>query len=229
MANEAAWFEAIGAGDQAQVASLLAREPALLAAQHASGASAVLWAVYTQHSDIAQFLIVQGATVTRYEAAALGLTEVLAQRISEAPESVNDCAPDGFTALGLAAFFGQPAAVDLLLAHGAQPNVASQNSQRVAPLHSAVAHQQVAIARTLIEHGAGVDARQEGGFTPLHEAANIGSLALVRLLLDAGAAVNLADDKGKTALTYALANGNAEVIALLTQHGATDPATAQTS
>ena len=219
MSSTQDFFAAIQAGDVAQVVELLAREPSLREAKNASSASAVLWAVYTGQRDIARLLVANGAMVTLYEAAALGLTEHLARILGADPQRVNDYAADGFTAMGLAAFFGQGEAVEMLLARGALPNRASNNAQRVTPLHSAVAHQHVAIARMLIAHGAEVDARQESDFTPLQEAAHHGSVELVRMLLAAGATVDLRNAFGKTALDYAQENGNAEVTALLEQKG----------
>jgi ankyrin repeat protein len=167
------------------------------------------------HPAIARWLIAQGAPVTIFEAAALGLDAGLERLVASDIASVNDFAADGFTALGLAAFFGHAAAVDTLLAHGANPNLAANNAQRVAPLHSAAAHDHIAIARTLIAHGADVNATQEGDVTPLQEAAHHGSVELTRLLLDAGAQIDARNQQGKTALDYARENGNSEVIALL--------------
>jgi uncharacterized protein len=221
MQAQQAFFQAIQAGDQESVSAQLAGEPSLRAAHNAGGTSAILWAIYTGQDAMARFLVAQGAEVTLYEAAALGLTEQLAPLLVANPQGVNLHATDGFTALGLAAFFGQAGAVELLLAHGAQPSLASTNAQHVAPLHSAVAHQHEAIARMLIVQGADVDARQESGVTPLHEAAHHGSVALVSLLLDASATINQRNDQGVTALQYAQENGDRETIALLTQRGAT--------
>jgi ankyrin repeat protein len=206
---------AIRDGDSARVKALVARNPDLLTTPTSSGASSVLWAVYTGHPEIAQWLIAAGAPVTIFEAAALGLGEDLTRRLASDPVSVNAFAPDGFTALGLAAFFGHREAVETLLAYGANPNQAANNAQRVAPLHSAAAQDRLAIARILIAHGADVNATQEGEVTSLQEAAHHGAVEFVRLLLGAGADIGARNQQGQTALDYAREHGNAEVIALL--------------
>ena len=52
---------------------------------------------------------------------------------------MSEYAPDGFTPVALAAFFGQPAAVKALIAAGADVNAAAKNGLKVAALHAAVA------------------------------------------------------------------------------------------
>ena len=75
----------------------------------------------------------------------------------------------------------------MLLDRGADPNAVSRNPMAVQPLHSAAASRAVGIITMLLDHGADVNARQQGGWTPLHAAAIFGDLALVELLLKNGA------------------------------------------
>ena len=53
--------------------------------------------------------------------------------------AAHSVAPDGFFALGLAAFFGHTETVTWLLDHGADVNQNASNAQRVTALHGAVA------------------------------------------------------------------------------------------
>jgi ankyrin repeat protein len=122
---------------------------------------------------------------------------------------------DGFTPLGLAAFFGQADAARTLLDHDADPNIASQNAMRVAPLHSAVAAQRLDISAELLRRGADVNAVQADDFTPLHEAAQNGQVAMIELLLAHGADLTARKSDGQTPLDVAEAHGQAAAAALL--------------
>ena len=61
-----------------------------------------------------------------------------------------------------------------------------------------------AIARELLDAGAPLDARNDGGGTPLHRAASRGYAPIAELLLARGADVNALDNLGRTPLGIAL-------------------------
>jgi len=207
-------FDAVRKGNAAEVSKLLDADPALLGARR-SGVSALLFAVYVGHPDIARIFLDRGADPDVFEASATGEIGRLEKRLAEDPSRANAVAADGFTPLGLAAFFRQRDAVRLLLARGARVNVASQNAQRVAPLHSAVAGGDEGIVADLLAHGADVEARQELGFTPLHNAATEGNETIIRLLLDRGADRSARSDSGKTAEEIARDRGRGQAAELL--------------
>lgn len=190
-------FEAIQKGNAREVSKLLEEDRALVDAKK-SGVSALLTAVYHRHPEIARIFVEHGAMLDVFEASALGDVERLRELLAEDSSRANAFAPDGFTPLGLAAFFGHPEAVRLLLENGADPNLASANAQRVAPLHSAVAGGKVEIVRMLLARGADVHARQDLGFTALHGAAVGGGEEMIRLLLDHGADPAARNVAGKT-------------------------------
>lgn len=73
----------------------------------------------------------------------------------------------------------------------------------VAPLHVAVANQNLELAKFLLDHGADVNARDGDGRTPLHFAVNRRDLDLIRLLLDAKADPDAKDSAGETPLAAA--------------------------
>ena len=190
-------FEAIQKGNAREVSKLLEEDRALVDAKK-SGVSALLTAVYHRHPEIARLFVEHGAMLDVFEASALGDVERLRELLAEDSSRANAFAPDGFTPLGLAAFFGHPEAVRLLLENGADPNLASANAQRVAPLHSAVAGGKVEIVRMLLARGADVHARQDLGFTALHGAGVGGGEEMIRLLLDHGADPAARNVAGKT-------------------------------
>lgn len=200
-------FQAIERGDKETVASLLAAQPALVSARNADGVSATLYSLYYREPEIAESLASSGAEMTVFEASALGHAETLRELLDSDSAQANAVSPDGFTPLGLAAFFGQPETARMLLEHGADPNIASRNAMRVAPLHSAVAAQRLDIAEELLRHGADVNAAQADDFTPLHEAAQNGQVAMIDLLLRHGANLDARKSDGQTSLDVARAAG----------------------
>lgn len=208
-------FEAIKHGDMAQVEALLAADADLARARTGDGVSAVLLALYYDQTAIAERLIAQAGPLNIFEAAAAGRAAEAGELLAADPALANAVAPDGFSPLGLAAFFGRPDVAALLVAHGAAVNKASENRMRVMPLHSAVASRQREITALLLEHGADVNAAQADDFTPLHEAAQNGDLDLAQLLLRYGADAQARKADGQSALDLARAYQHPDVVALL--------------
>lgn len=213
--------DAIKQNDNARVETILAADPALVNAKTEDGISMVMLALYYGRNDIAKSLVTHNAQLDLFDAAALGDVDRARGWLAMQPQLANTIAPDGFTALGLASFFGHLHVVDALLEYHADPNIAAQNAMRVAPLHSAVAGNHFAVAAKLVEAGANVNAVQADGFTPLMGAAQNGNAELTRLLLDHGADRNARTDKNAsqfanmTALDFANLSKNGEVVALL--------------
>lgn len=161
------------------------------------GLSPALHALYRGETAEAETLLPDEPNV--FEAAAFGREERLEELLAGDPGLARAFSGDGFTALHLAAFFGHPEAVRLLLDAGADPNAVGTSDQigPVQPLHSAAATGRSDCARLLLERGAGVNARQGGGFTALHAAAASSDAELARLLLAAGANATAKTDDGR--------------------------------
>jgi len=90
--------------------------------------------------------------------------------------------------------------LELLLAHGADPNVHDQCGNT--PLHLAVAAKALLMLENLLDAGASIDAKDGQGRTALHWAAISQIVAIVNVLLDAGADPNAQDCDGNTPLHY---------------------------
>jgi ankyrin repeat protein len=183
-----------------------------------TGPSRILKALYHGQKDVVNELLASGIELNVYEAAGTGQTQRLRELIAADPSLVNSHAPDGFTPLGLAIFFGHAETVNALIDAGADVNLASRESMKVSPLASASAAGQLEIARLLIARGANVNARAAGDFTPLHESAASGRMEFAKLLLENGADVNARTADGKTPLDYAREHNRAEMVQLLSKY-----------
>jgi uncharacterized protein len=208
-------FEAIAKGDLDRVQKLLAEDAKLAGARDAQGLSAVTQARYRGHDDIVDALLEAEPELDVFEAAAVGRIERVRELLDRDPALVSAFSPDGFTPLHLAAFFGHPEIVRLLVEHGADTQAIARNPMQVMPLHSAAAARQLEISKLLVDGGADVNAAQERGFTPLHEAAQNGDVELTRLLLERGADRERAAEDGRRAADFAAAGRHDEVLALL--------------
>jgi ankyrin repeat protein len=79
MSDAAKFFQAIQAGDENTVNTLLEAEPGLAGAKNEQGLSAVLAAVYTGRNEIRDLLLARGAPLELHEAAAAGRLEKVRQ------------------------------------------------------------------------------------------------------------------------------------------------------
>jgi uncharacterized protein len=180
-------FGAIEAGNAEEVARILADDPALAASRSPDGVSAVLWARYRGRPDVVEAVLAAGPVLDVFDAAALGRLARLVELVDDDPGEANTWSTDGFSPLGLAAFFDQPDAVRYLIEQGADVAAVARNPMRVQPLHSAAASRSVESARLLLAAGADPDAEQHGGWTPLMAARRHGDQELIALLLAYGA------------------------------------------
>ena len=207
-------FDLIRQGDAEQIRTLLAADPALANSRTPEGASLVLWAVYTRHPELAP-LVLGSRPPDFFEACALGAGSCIVELLAVDRQLVEQYSADGFTALGLAAFFGHHEAARLLLETGAKPNQASRNALHVTPLHSACAAGHAAVAYLLLQHGADPNAAESNGMTPVHTAAGTGNREIAALLLDAGADRARQSRDGSTPAAIARQYGHPEIAAEL--------------
>lgn len=203
-------FGAIKSGRIDEVKQLIQQNPALKDARDASGASAVLVASYNMKPDVVDALVALGAPIDIFEASVLGKVDRIQEILKSNPGRVSEYAPDGFTPVALAAFFGQPAAVKALIAGGADVRAAAKNALKVQALHAAVAGRNLEIVKAVLAAGADPNAQQQAGFRPMHEAGTNANRALADLLLAHGADPTLPNDEGKTAIDLARDKGHGE-------------------
>uniref|UniRef100_A0A2K6GDP2 Poly [ADP-ribose] polymerase n=1 Tax=Propithecus coquereli TaxID=379532 RepID=A0A2K6GDP2_PROCO len=88
------------------------------------------------------------------------------------------------------------------------------------PLHFAAGFGRKDVVEYLLQNGANVQARDDGGLIPLHNACSFGHAEVVNLLLRHGADPNARDNWNYTPLHEAAIKGKIDVCIVLLQHGA---------
>ena len=180
------YFRAIGADDEAAVASLLRRgfDPNTL---DPKGQHGLLLAFREKSVKVAETLIRWPKTTVEVRTSA-----------DESP-------------LMFAALNGQLELARLLISRGADVNKPGW-----APLHYAATRGHLAVMSLLLEHHAYIDASSPNGTTPLMMAAHYGTPSAVKLLLEAGADPLLKNEQSLTAIDFAHRNqrqDSADIIA----------------
>ena len=131
---------------------------------------------------------------------------------------IEAAANNGDTALMIASFTRNTAAVKALLAHGAEVN-----RHGWTPLHYAAAVGDVEIVQLLLDKSAYVDAESPNKTTPLMMAARGGQTNVAKVLIEAGADVALKNDQGLNAVDFALKNEHRDTAELIRSAGKPAP------
>ncbi len=181
------------------------------------GISLLQFAAYCRNQKAIDLLKKYQSDLNIFESSSLGDLDKIESILNQNSSLINDYSSDGFTALGLACFFGHYSVVEYLLSKNASANLASNNAFKVAPLHSACAISNLDIASLLIQNGADVNARQQQGVTPLHSAAHNGQKELVQLLILNGAECTAKMDNGKTPYDMAIEKEFYEIAEMILQ------------
>jgi ankyrin repeat protein len=204
-------FDSIRANDPAAVERLLEANPSLVKARSGE-TSAILFAVYHGHPEIARLFVERGATLSFAEAIALGDAVRVKEMLARDATLANAYSDDGYPALGLAIFFRHPEIARHLAELGADVNAAARNAQKVAPLHAAAAVGDREMVRFLLERGANANARQQEGFAPIHTAGQHGDIEMAADLVKHGADPAAAADDGRTAADFAREKGKQDFV-----------------
>lgn len=199
---------------------MVSAEPGLIDARGRTGDSAILTAVYHRQKEIVNLLVARGATLTVFEACAAGEVERVERLVDEDSATVNSYSHDGWTPLHLAAYFGYPKVIELLLGRDAEVRARSKNTNGNTALHAALAGNHTFAAGLLIGAGADVNAIDDAGWRPLHIATANNNLDAMKALIAQGAEVAAANTEGQTPLSLAQEKNRREAAALLRRHGA---------
>lgn len=202
-------------GKKEDLIALLDRSPELAAQKTSRQLSPILFACYLKKPAMAEILINYLEEVALFEAVALGRFDWVAHQVVKNPQQINQCSELGFTALGLAIYFGHEDITRYLLLKGADVNQPAKNASGLYPLHSALVNKNNTLAKMLLEAGAEVTIQEVSGITPLHLAASQGNLEMIICLLEAGADVLAKTKGGKTPGDWAADNGWTDIARIL--------------
>jgi ankyrin repeat protein len=201
--------------DEVAIRELLAKDSSILLKTTSQGVSPLMLSCYFNKPTITNAIIDFLENLTLFEAAAAGKFDEVAHLVFKFPSTINDYSEDGFTALGLACFFGNEEVARYLVLKGADVNLVSNNGYHVAPLHSAIAGNFTSIAKMLLENDANVNVFQTSGTSPLHLAAQHGNIEVIIALLEKGADVNVRMEGGKLPSDLAKDKGFLEIAEIL--------------
>ena len=178
--------------------------------QDPDGWTALMTACATHHVDCALYLI--SCNVNLELAAKDGWTalmiaidhnqEEIVKALLDAGAKTGKFNYSGACELCIAAKY--PRLAELLLEHGANPNQPHPKLPLVKPLFLTLSHCKDAhpdFVRTLVKHGAEVNAQTKEGQTPLM--VSVMNAGITKALLECGADSSLRDQDGETALDYA--------------------------
>ena len=208
-------FAAIESGEVDRVQAMLDDHPTLATSRDAEGVSALMRARYRFDEALTDAVRTRVPDLDVFEAASFGDVERVTELLVIDSPSIDARSGDGFTALHLAAFFGQVDAARLLVTHGADVDAHGTGWMTGTALHSAASVRHADVVRVLLEAGADSNARQSGGWTPLHAAARNGDPRSVALLLAAGSDPAAVNDEGASVLQMSQQSGDEEAIAMI--------------
>ena len=222
MGDEDDLLKAAQKNDLAKAQEILDRHPSLLRMRTPNG-TLVLTATFYGAADVVKMLLARTPedALNLYEAATVGNARRLKTILGQSRVRVNESTPEeGFTPLSLAAFFGHPEAVKVLLEYGADVNLKPPSRFANTAVDAAVSGDHADVVRILLAAGANPNVTSEANYTTLHKAAVHGNLDVVRMLLDHGADVHAVRDGGHTPMDDAKEKGHVAIADLLRARGA---------
>src|SRR2546429_2917778 len=164
MGDEDDLLKAAQKNDATKLASILDRNPSLLR-MHTPNGTLVLTAMYYDAADAVKTLLDRTPedALNLYEAATVGNERRLKTILGQSRVRVNEPnKEEGFTPLGLAAFFGHPEAIKVLLEHGADVNLKLPSRFANTAVDAAVSGNRAEAVRILLAAGADPNPRSEG-------------------------------------------------------------------
>lgn len=137
---------------------------------------------------------------------------------TKALDTIDEQDENGLTALIWAAWEENNTAIEVILKHGANPNIADNRGRT--PLIISVLKQNITGIQTLIQYEADTNQQDHLGMTPLMWAVSEENLHIISMLLCTDANPNIKDAQGRTALIWAARKGKKNILGILLKVGA---------
>ncbi len=166
--------------DLDKVKAMLAENPALLNENAVWIETPVQAAAHVGNTEIAEYLLDQGAPLDICTAAMLGLTDEVELMLKEDPDLVNATGAHNIPLMFYPMLYGRLNIAELLLAAGTSVNPAEDGSQ--SPLHGAVLFEEETMVRWLLNHDANPYAVDFEGKTAFDRAEEKGYTSIADLL-----------------------------------------------
>jgi ankyrin repeat protein len=205
-------------GGHKEIAELLIANGADINSKDKEGHTSLYYAVSNEDKDMVEFLVTKGADVHLVpekgypllsHAVWSGNRDIVELLVAHGARfDVKD--QDGFTAFRYAASQGNRELVEFFVAKGAD----------ISSLHMAACVGDLARVESFVEEGAGVDAKDELGWTPLYWAASTGQEEVAKFLIANGANVNVGANNNRTSLHQAAQAGWQKLAELFISEGA---------
>jgi uncharacterized protein len=153
-----------------------------------------------------------------FDAARVGRVDIL-KGLLDAGYPIDAADSHGYTAVILAAYDGQPAALNFLLSAGANACVGDRHGNTA--LMGTLFKGETAISRRLLEAHCPIDQTNGAGETALGFATLFSRLDMIPLLVKDGADPNHIDGRGQSLLQIALSHDSTDAANALREAGAT--------
>lgn len=177
-------FVAAAHGDLNTVRTLLAEHPALINANARWVETPIQAASHTGAKEVAEFLLAQGAPLDICTAAMLGQTDHVRAFLESDPDLCRATGAHGIPVLYHAAIRGHIGVAELLLTYGTDVN---QGEGGNTALHGVARFGQVEMVKSLVEHGAHLQALDYERNTPMQVALAANQSAVAEVLRRSGA------------------------------------------
>lgn len=207
-------------GDQETI-GLLIKKGIDLNARNAENSTPLMMAVFGGHRAVVETLLANGSDVNarnndgntslHFAVKDKDIVRVLLENQAD-PNVLN--ISHMLTPMEIAVFEGLPKVVELLIAAGSNPAMAT-DLNGMAKLHLAVLNSDSSLAKRLLRQGARINCKNKLGQTPLHLAILNGDIDICQLLLAKGAQSNAPDINGNSPIQLAINTGNDELFELL--------------
>src|SRR5690606_70488 len=118
------------------IQAYLSKNPNAIKESTSFDVSPLMLSCYYNKPEVTNLLLNYHTNIDFFEACVVNKFDTVANHVFNNPEIVNQFYSNGYTGLGLAAYFGNEEISRYLILKGAEVNLPSNNEYRVFPLHA---------------------------------------------------------------------------------------------